>query len=302
MRILVAVLMLVLAGCASSPATKSELKAVMEPWSDCVWKAVARLDDGKSDPVSVAYGIEPSCAVLYEQVIQTELKGMSATLEIQIYMRRKYEDEELKSITDAILTYRKFHVQQSNSAPTDSISDALVAANEARKRNDYATELKLLRPLAEQGNAVAQNNLGVMYFQGHGVPNNDVEAARWTRMSAEQGDSAAQFTLGVMYYEGRGVSRDYMESSRWFRKVAERRNADAEQASIAQASLGLMYIEGQGVQKDYVEAYMWFSLAGAGGYKKATQVLDQLEHSMTSQQISEAKKQVAEWRPAGTGR
>jgi TPR repeat protein len=296
MRTLAIVLTLVLAGCASSPATKSELKAVMDPWSDCIWNAVARMDDGKSDPVSVAYGIEPSCAVLYEQVIQAELKGMPETLEMQIYMRRKYEDEELKSITDAVLTYRKSHVQQSKSAPTDSISDALVAANEARKRNDYATELKLLRPLAEQGNAVAQNNLGVMYFLGHGVPNDDVEAARWTRKSAEQGDAAAQFTLGVMYHEGRGVPQDYMESSRWFRKVAERGDPDA------QASLGLMYIEGEGVQKDYVQAYMWFSLAAAGGYKNAAQVLEKLDLSMTSEQIAEAKRQVAEWRPVSSGK
>ncbi len=36
----------------------------------------------------------------------------------------------------------------------------------AYNSGDYATALREWRPLAEQGNAVAQSNLGVMYGQG----------------------------------------------------------------------------------------------------------------------------------------
>jgi len=53
--------------------------------------------------------------------------------------------------------------------------------------------------LAEQGSAEAQYNLGLMYANGDGVPQNDEEAVRWYRLAAEQGDANAQFNLGGMY-------------------------------------------------------------------------------------------------------
>jgi len=52
------------------------------------------------------------------------------------------------------------------------------------------------RPLAEQGHAVAQFSLGVMYRKGQGVSQNYKTAAKWFRLAAEQGDAAAQFNLG----------------------------------------------------------------------------------------------------------
>ena len=46
-------------------------------------------------------------------------------------------------------------------------ADPLEDGQAAYNRGDYTTALKLLRPLAEQGNANAQNNIGWMYDQGH---------------------------------------------------------------------------------------------------------------------------------------
>ena len=40
----------------------------------------------------------------------------------------------------------------------------------AYQRGDYATALREWRPLANQGNAAAQSNLGRMYEAGKGVP------------------------------------------------------------------------------------------------------------------------------------
>jgi hypothetical protein len=67
----------------------------------------------------------------------------------------------------------------------------------AHKRGDYATALKLWRPLAEQGLADAQYTLGIMYANGRGVAQNYAEALKWYRMAAEQGNVAAQCNLGV---------------------------------------------------------------------------------------------------------
>ena len=53
--------------------------------------------------------------------------------------------------------------------------------------------------------AGGQNNLGVMYADGRGVPEDDAEAVRWYRLAADQGQSGAQLNLGVMYANGEGV-------------------------------------------------------------------------------------------------
>lgn len=54
-------------------------------------------------------------------------------------------------------------------------------ADTAYARGDYATALRLSRPLAEQGDATAQYNLGHMYHLGEGVPQDYTEAAKWYR-------------------------------------------------------------------------------------------------------------------------
>jgi TPR repeat protein len=67
-------------------------------------------------------------------------------------------------------------------------------ADAALKRRDYATALRFIRPLAEQGDASAQYNLGVLYDNGLGVPQDKVRAYMWFTLSAAQGrDGAAAF-------------------------------------------------------------------------------------------------------------
>ena len=56
----------------------------------------------------------------------------------------------------------------------------------AHKRGDYETALREWRPLAEQGNAKAQSALGIMYYEGRGVPQDYVQAVRWYRKAAAQ--------------------------------------------------------------------------------------------------------------------
>jgi TPR repeat protein len=79
-------------------------------------------------------------------------------------------------------------------------------------RGDYATALRLWRPLAEQGNARAQFSLGLMYNEGKGVPQNYAEAVKWYRLAAEQDIASAQHNLGIKYATGEGVPQDYAEA------------------------------------------------------------------------------------------
>ncbi len=133
------------------------------------------------------------------------------------------------------------------------------AGVDAYKRGDYATALKEWRPLGEQGDADAQNNLGLMYRKGQGVPQNYAEAAKWFRLGAEQGDAAAQNNLGLMYDTGDGVPQDYAEAEKWWRLAAEQGSAEA------QFNLGVMYNEGDGVPQDYAEAVKWYRRAAEQG-------------------------------------
>ena len=81
-------------------------------------------------------------------------------------------------------------------------------------------DLTETRRLAEQGDADAQFNLGVMYANGEGVLKDEAEAVRWFRLAADQGNAFAQYDLGVMYANGEGVPQDDAEAVRWFRLAA----------------------------------------------------------------------------------
>ncbi len=104
-------------------------------------------------------------------------------------------------------------------APAWAGSDEGMAAY---NRGDYATALREWRPLAKQGNAKAQFNLGLMYSKGRGVPQDYTEAARWYRRAAEQGVAQAQYTLGFMYSKGRAVPQDYAQAHMWYSLAVSR--------------------------------------------------------------------------------
>ena len=90
-------------------------------------------------------------------------------------------------------------------AKSAAIDDGQTAYN----AGDFATTLQLWRPLAEQGDARAQNNLGVMYENAKGVTQDVNEAVRLYRLAAAQGYGGAQYNLGLIYALGRGgVQRD----------------------------------------------------------------------------------------------
>ncbi len=92
----------------------------------------------------------------------------------------------------------------------------------AYQRGDYATAIRELRPLAEQGVAEAQFLLGVMYDKGLGVPQDYAEAVGWWRKAAEQGYAKAQYNLGVMYGNVLGVPQYYAQALMWFNLAASR--------------------------------------------------------------------------------
>lgn len=82
-------------------------------------------------------------------------------------------------------------------------------------KQDYREAFKWFTKAAEQAHAGAQLNLGLMYYNGEGVPQDYKEAARWLTKSAEQGRADAQAYLSTMYYIGQGVPEDYVQAYKW---------------------------------------------------------------------------------------
>lgn len=212
-------------------------------------------------------------------------------------------------------------------AYADTLDDALAA----RQRGEHAAALKLLRPLAEKGNATAQCELGELHAKGQGVKRDPAAAVKWYRLAAEggsaacqsqlgaayedgravkqdlaearkwyglaavEGDVRAQHSLGRIYFDGLGVPQDYVEAAKWYAKAAEQGDANAQHV------LGLMYANGRGVQFDAVRAHTWVNLAAArhpaGSQERndAVRHRDQIAAKMTASQVAEAQALARDW-------
>lgn len=145
---------------------------------------------------------------------------------------------------------------------------------------------------AESGDSAAQAGLGFVFESGsYGQSKDMAQAAFWYRKAAEQGEIFAQTMLAKLYALGEGVPKDFSSAVFWNRKAANKGVA------IAQAELGAAYWGGVGVPRDTVQAYMWLNLAAAQGHVLAKKGRDLLEQELTKEQLAEAQRLSAEWKP-----
>ena len=162
--------------------------------------------------------------------------------------------------------------------------DAGVAAYD---QDDYATALQEFRPLAAQGDARAQFNLGLMYANGEGVTEDDSQAVAWFRQAAAQGQAEAQYNLGLMYANGEGVAEDDSRAVEWYRQAA------AQGDARAQFDLGLMYANGEGVVEDDSQAVEWYRQAAVQEYAQAQFNLGVMYAN--GEGVAEDDNQAVEW-------
>jgi uncharacterized protein len=210
-----------------------------------------------------------------------------------------------------------------------AIADELTDALTHYAKLDYARALETLTPLAEQGNAVAQLKLGIIYSRGEGVPRDDAAALAWLTRAAEQGQADAQFEFGVMHRDGLGTRTDGKLAMQWFQRAAERgvphafnalgklylghpdlpqdyaaaliwflRGAQLDDADCLY-NIGVRYALGQGVEQDDVEAYKWLDLAadmGIGDVRsKAVGARQAIGERLMPLQVWQAKTGAHEW-------
>jgi TPR repeat protein len=148
---------------------------------------------------------------------------------------------------------------------------------------DYATALKEWTPLADYGGLSAQFNLGLIYENGWGVPQDYTEAAKWYTRAAEQGNATAQSNVGDIYRNGKGVPQDYREAVKWYMLAAK------QGYTVAQSSLGEMYFRGEGVLSSFIIGHMWFNISAANGNETAAKNREIAAKNMTSEDVSKAQ-------------
>jgi hypothetical protein len=163
---------------------------------------------------------------------------------------------------------------------------------------DRAEAVKWFRASAGAGYAPAQGSLGLCCYEGLGVKQDYVEAVKWFRKAAEQRFAQAQYNLGCCYSNGDGVSQDYSQAVEYYREAAEQGYAEA------QYTLSTCYFDGLGVSQDYVEAYKWLNVIPIGKMPGGLEALecrrklqDKLANKMTPEDILEARRRVASFRP-----
>lgn len=198
----------------------------------------------------------------------------------------------------------------------------------AYDKAQYATAVKELTPLAEQGDAKAQYQLGKMFSLAQGLPPDKKEAARWFHLAAQQGlapaqgalgylclmgdgvsqnndlalewtgkaaaqgDATAQFNLSAMYGEPFGIKKNPAESLKWLRKAADQRHVGAMN------TLGSLYGEGKaGVKQNPVIAYVLFDASAGKGDSTAATRRKSLEDNMSASDIRAGKELARRWKP-----
>jgi TPR repeat protein len=97
---------------------------------------------------------------------------------------------------------------------------------------DEREATRLYKLAAVQGEATAQNNLGVNYRDAKGgLSKDEPEAARLFKLAADQGNAQAQVNLAWMYDNGLGgLSKDQRKAARLFKLAADQGNESAKAA------------------------------------------------------------------------
>ncbi len=151
----------------------------------------------------------------------------------------------------------------------------MAAAAQAQAQADLTPQQKDVAQKAIGGDAQAQSDVGMMYYNGDGLPRSDAQALEWFRMSATQGNPAGEYNLGLMYLNGRGVAIDNTQAVKWLTQSALHGQSDA------QLMLGLIDSAGvDGAVRDEATSVAWVKIAAQAGNPQAQAFLDLMTPSL----------------------
>lgn len=226
---------------------------------------IAALQDGSADPLKAAVDVG---AGRYSREL----------LEIVDWMLAPTAKDRPQSADDVLAKFQQASTQRRAAPsataktvliqPTQGVVSEIVAPPPTR---DQIEAFKSCQKRAQDGDATAQYELGMMFAHGRGTKTDPAAALNWLEKAADQGHLTAQSRLGVMLARGAGVKKDEAAASRWLRKAAEQGDV------AAQFNLGIMYAHGLGISQDMTQAREWYRKAAASGHAGAQSNLEVLE-------------------------
>lgn len=181
------------------------------------------------------------------------------------YLMSEEYDLDSKCFALDLLRKGEYYQEVLNRLPGDTVGKLTkdCEALKAEKSIPSSPEaVAFLRKAADQGDPVAQTNLGFLCYKGDGVPQDFAEAHKWLSRAAERGNATAQYNLGILYLNGHGVPQDHVLAHMWFNLAASRLSPpDVEER------------------------------------ERAVKNRDLAASKMTPTQIAEAQKLAREWKP-----
>jgi len=208
---------------------------------------------------------------------------------------------------------------------SDETAEQLARAKVAYEAGDYKTARRIWSPLAEAGDAGAQTWIGILYYQGEGVPVNKSVAVDSFRRAAALGSADALHNLGVSYWNGDGVEKNHKTAVAFYAKAAGKGHSKSQNNLAyaydhglgvdrnlrtatywykraanqgyepAQLALAARYSSGRGVAEDQTQAYMWACLASGASIWRALIVKSVIWMRSTDEQRTNARAAAAEW-------
>lgn len=170
--------------------------------------------------------------------------------------------------------------------PSPGVAGQLAAAAAASRAGDHAAALAIWAPLARDGVARAQSNVGACFAEGLGVERDLALAVRWLTLAAEAGDPVGQRNLATLHFRGEGVAQDDGRAAALYRAAAEQDDA------AAQDMLSWMLLE-DGPLFDPVEARLWAGRAAGQGVATAMTRLGMLHHNAVG--VARDPAEAARW-------
>ncbi|MHA1597528.1 MAG: tetratricopeptide repeat protein [Alphaproteobacteria bacterium] len=171
--------------------------------------------------------------------------------------------------------------------PAISFDDAVAAF----KAGEHEAALAALKPLAEDGNALAQNALGYMYRRGLGADKDMLQSMFWYRKAAIQGNAVAQYSLGEITRKEGQTKVQLAAALEWITKAAKQNYADA------QYTLGMILFQGDVIPQDLPEAYFWLALGSQNAHQKSARLLAHIETLLDEDDKLEQDQRLEDWQP-----
>lgn len=166
-----------------------------------------------------------------------------------------------------------------------TIANLLLTSIQQKRSSVPAVNVDATRKMADQGDALAQYSLGMLYRTGREVPRDDVLAFKYLSLAAAQELPAALSALGEMYERGEGVQQSYEVAAKLYQ-------ASADDVRTAQYRLGELYYKGLGVESDPISGYMWIAIAARRGDKVAQARKTELESQLKPEEKTAGEQAV----------